>query len=307
MPSKKHDLGSLDVDLMLLFDAVMTEGNLTKAARRLGLAQPTVSNGLARLRSIFADELFERTGHGVRPTPRARQLAEPIRTAIGLLTVASTPNSQFSPAAIRRTFNLEMRPEIERLIAPGLIELVAANAAGARIFIRGNRNGSDGRDLRNGDPDLAIDAVLPGKENERHEQVLEDIYVVVARKGHPNINEQLTLTSYGQLNHLVLALPGAGDKSPITIALEQNGLRRQIPFAVSDTSLIPELLLSTDLVATIGRRLALQYASQHDLKIRQLPLPMPTIRYYQIWHSRYDLDPEHQWLRSQIQIVTAQI
>lgn len=297
MAGKKYELGSLDVDLMRVFDAVMTDGNLTKAARRLGIAQPTVSNGLARLRLIFADELFQRTGHGVVPTARARQLAQPIRTAIAALSSATKSTDKFDPSAVNRTFIVELRPDLERLVATTLIQRVAAIAPAARVEIHSGRGE---RQLRFGEPELAVDTEMPVHEDQRCELLLEDVLAVLARKDHPRIGEKLSAADYCELSHVVLASPNPTDRSPVTLALAQSSLRQKIPFAVSDTAAILDLVKSTDLVATIGRRLACRFASRHDLTVYAMPLPLPALRYYQVWHRHFDDDAEHAWLRGLI-------
>jgi DNA-binding transcriptional LysR family regulator len=300
MSNLKSELGSLDLDLLLVFDAVMTDASLSKAAKRLGMAQPTVSNSLARLRVIFGDPLFERTGHGVRPTARALELVDPFGIAISALKLAVSKPSEFTPASIDRTFILEVRSDLECLIAQPLIEQMRSQAPRASCYITGGRVGRVDRDLSHGDPELAIDTELSSSQGVQCQILLEDERAVIARPQHPGIAGQLTAEVYAKLEHIVIARSGPDDKSSLAMALERNGYRRNVRCAVTDTSAIPHLVRSSDLVATMNRRLAREFARRYDLEIFDLPISLPAIRFHLIWHRRYDGDAGHRWLRSLI-------
>ena len=211
MPAK-DDLGSLDLNLMLVFDAIMTDGSLSKAAKRLDLAQPTVSNSLARLRQIFGDPLFERTGHGVRPTARAIELVDPISIAINALSCAASAPSEFDSASIDRTFVLEVKSDLECLLAQPLVEAMRSQAPRARIYITGGRVGRVERDLRHGNPEMAIDTEPFSGQCIRNEVLLEEQRAVLARKQHPVIAGQLTADVYTKLEHVIVARSGPNDK-----------------------------------------------------------------------------------------------
>jgi DNA-binding transcriptional LysR family regulator len=292
-------LRTLDLNLLLVFDAVYAERSISKAALRLHLSQPTVSNALARLRERLSDPLFERRGSGMAPTSRAKTLAEPIRQALAILEGGLRGNDDFDYAQAQREFVVAVEDYGETVVLPRFIDWLGKAAPGIRIRIRPEPGTALQAELREGAVDFALDYFTVQDPSFRNTCVLTENLLTLSRRDHPQVGERLSLEQYLSLRHVVLAHRG-NSRPMIDLALAKRGLTRHIAVTVPHFLSMPVLVQNSDLVATLPRRMALLYADHFRLKSHVVPLRIPQFPVYLLWHAHVDADPGHRWLREHL-------
>lgn len=293
------NLDAVDLNLLVTFDAVMQERNLTRAGRRLGLSQPATSHALARLRIMLEDELFVRTPDGMQPTDRAQQMAQPVHDALRTLRLAIAPHS-FDPATSNRGFTLAMNNYAARAVAPSLVHLVAEAAPHVRLEIR-PVGSNDLMDLLDGDGlDLALSTLLDSGERFKCVGVMRDDFVAVLDRKHPAANgHALSPQQIAEIPHIAISSKG-DDTVFVDEALDQLGLSRKITARVPFLS-IALMLVGSERLTVIPRRVAIDLASICPLVVRELPFPTPRVDLSMIWHRRVDKNEAHRWLRGIVQ------
>ena len=285
---------AIDLNLLVVFDAVMQERNVTRAGRRLGLSQPAMSHALARLRHMLKDDLFVRSPKGMIPTPRAEQLTLPVRAALDGLQHSLEP-TRFDPTTARRTFRIA----IDNYAAFVLVGPIASRikiAPGVTLEFRPSGTLDLPDLLDRGEIDLAIGPFAEQGERFSRQPLLQDEFVVVLRKNHPAaIDGKLSVKKFAALPHLDFSSVGYATDF-IDRALAQRKLKRRIglraPFLSGE-----QTLLSTDMIAIVRRRVAAQMVRNRPLAICALPHPSPIVETAMIWLRRFDNQAAHHWLR----------
>jgi DNA-binding transcriptional LysR family regulator len=293
------NLRTLDLNLLLVFDAVYGERSISKAAHKLHLSQPTVSNALARLRERLADPLFERSAQGMRPTPLAKRLAEPIRQALTTLERGLRGDEQFDYAQADREFVIAVEDYGETVILPGFIRWLAQAAPGLRIRIRAEPAAQLKAELREGTVDLALDYFALPEAAYRNKCVMTETLMSLSRRDHPGVGERLTLEQYLALRHVVLGGP-PNARPMIDLALAKRGLQRRIAVTVPHFISMPLMVQSTDMVCTLPRRMAQICADHYRLRAHAVPLRTPQFPVYLLWHESLESDAGHQWFRQHL-------
>ncbi len=293
------NLRALDLNLLPIFEAIYAERSISRAARRLNLSQPTVSNALARLRTRLGDPLFERGAQGMVPTPRAKALADPVRQALAGLERGLRAGDGFDVAGSEREFVIAVEDYGETVLLPRLADALAHRAPGIRITIRPEPSARLLEAMRDGAVDLALDYFAPDDPRFRADCVLTDSLVTLSRRGHPMIGGRLGLDTYLSLRHVVL-MPRADSRPMIDLALAKRGRQRRIAVTVPHFMSMPLLIQDSDLVCTLPRRMAQCYADHFELQTHPLPLRVPDFPIYLIWHESAQSDAGHQWLRRQL-------
>ena len=293
------NLRSLDLNLLLVFDAIYGERSISRAAAKLHLSQPTVSNALARLRERLQDPLFERSAQGMLPPPRARKLAEPIRQALNTLEHGLRDDEEFDFARSEREFVIAVEDYGESVILPGFIRWLADVAPNLRMRIRAESSAQLAVELREGTVDLALDYFTLPDANYRHACVLTETLLSLSRRDHPLLGERMNLEQYLALRHVMLAAP-ANARPMIDLALAKRGLQRRIAMRVPHFISMPLMVLASDMICTLPRRMATLYADHFKLRAHAVPLRMPQFPVYLIWHQRLDADAGHQWFRTHL-------
>ncbi len=299
MGSEPHmNWGSIDLNLLIVFDAVMQERNLTRAGRRLGLSQPATSHALGRLRTMLHDDLFVRTPEGMQPTPRAQQMAEPVRDALRVLSVTLEPGA-FDPAQSARGFTLAMNNYAARAIAPALVHHVAEAAPLVTLDIR-PLGAADVLDLLDAEGvDLALSMLVDGGERFKCVRVMDDDYVAVLDRQHPYACDAgLSFERLAASPHIAISSTG-DDTSFIDEALEAHGLARRVAARVPFLSIVL-MLVGSDRIAVMSRRVATSLCKVCPVVMKELPFASPRIVLSMIWHRRVDNHPAHRWLRDMI-------
>ncbi|MCC2596170.1 LysR family transcriptional regulator [Pusillimonas sp. MFBS29] len=290
------NLQSLDLNLLRVFDAIYIERSISRAAIRLNLSQPAVSNALSRLRERIGDPLFERTAEGMAPTPRAKTIAEPIQRALDLLREGLSQRSGFDFSESKRTFELAVEDYGENVILPRFLKWLHEVAPGIRIVIR-PQPGIQAKDaLRRGSVDLALGFFVPGTEDFHHHCVMTDTLLTLARQDHPAILERLTLETFLSVKHVAL-IPRTKSMPMIDLALAKRDLQRDIVVQVPHFQSMPVIVRNTDLLGTLPKRMAVLYADHFGLQPYQPPVRTPDFPVYLIWHQSADDDIAHRWLR----------
>ena len=289
--------GAFDLNLLIVFDAVMQERSVTRAGSRIGLSQPAMSHALNRLRHMLKDELFVRTPSGMVPTPRAELLAQPLRNALNEMQLALEP-SAFDPAASDRRFAVAMNNYAAVVIAPPLVATVLAAAPALRLDLRPSGTLDVLERLDRGDLDLAICGVDEHGERFVAEGLLEDDFVMVMRRGHPSARPGVSAEEFATLRHLEIS-SAHEDTSFIDAWLADRGLMRQVALRTPYLSAAP-ILAQSDMAVTLSRRIAQDFVRNHPLQICEPPYPSPRLRTMMVWHRRLDRQPAHQWLRKSV-------
>ena len=300
------NLRSMDLNLLLVFDAIYAERSISKAALRLNLSQPAVSNALARLREAINDPLFMREGNGMVPSARAKLLRDPIRQALELLERGFRSNEGFDFASSKRQFVIAVEDYGETVVMPRIIDWVTEAAPGVHLTIRPEPSSEIQRELREGLVDLALD-YFPLQEKGFHNKcVLTEGLVSFARMDHPQIGEQLSLETFLRLSHIVIA-PRRKSQPMIELALAKRGLQRQIALTVPHFLSMPALVQNSNLLCTMPRRMAYIYADHFRLRTYKVPIRTPDFPIYLIWHESLDTDSGHAWLRNHMMALCANL
>ncbi len=290
------NLRSIDLNLIPVFDAIFTEGNLTRAADRLAMSQPAMSNALARLRAAVDDPLFIRTARGMIPTPRARQMAGQIRQALNLIQTTLERNTDFDFALSDRTFSIAVEDYGEAVITPPLMDWLSRVAPAIQMKIWPGRSRAVREELKSGAVDLAVDYFRLDGQGFSSTHLMTDELVSMVRKDHPLIGETLNLEQYVTLPHVVLA-----QNAPmVDRELAKRGLTRKRALQVPHFISMPLIVKSTDFICTLPRRMASVYMEHFPVKMMASPIVFPKIPIYLVWSEAVGSDPGHAWLRDSL-------
>jgi DNA-binding transcriptional LysR family regulator len=298
-------LAALDLNLLVVFDAIMRERSVTRAGQRLGLSQPAMSHALTRLRHMLKDELFIRSPTGMTPTPRAQQLATPIRIALDGLQQSLEPD-QFDPSKATMTFRIA----VDNYAAMVLVAPIAANVArvapGVRLDFRPSGTLDVLEQLDRSELHLAMGPSAAQGERFSRRRLLQDQFVVVHRKGHPAAKaREFSTETLAALPQLEISSAQFGpDFAESGLAKSKPGLRpaMRAPFLSASG-----ILATSDLVAVLPLNVAKNMTRSHHLVYRQLSRPPKPIEAAMIWLRRLDNQPAHAWLRDVIGRVTSDL
>jgi DNA-binding transcriptional LysR family regulator len=291
-------MDSVDMNLLAALDALLAEGSVTGAARRLGLSSSAMSRTLARLRSATGDPLLVRAGRGLVPTPRATELRDRVRQLTGdVRTVLSPHAGHLDVASLERTFTIRAGEGfMERFSAP-LVAAVTEAAPHVRLRFAPKPD-KDALPLRDGHIDLEIGVLGASAPEVRTRFVFRDSFIGAARIGHPLLEGPMTPERYAACRHVVASRRGkfAG---PVDEALEALGLKREVVAIVPGVPDAIRIARETDLVALVPRS-GLADWTWPSLVGFDLPVRTPPITISAMWHPRMDADPAHGWLRDTV-------
>jgi DNA-binding transcriptional LysR family regulator len=293
------NLRTLDLNLLLIFDAVYNERSISKAALKLHLSQPTVSNALGRLRERLQDPLFERSSQGMTPTVRAKTLAEPIRQALDVLERGLRGDDAFDFFNSDREFVIAAEDYGETIIFPRFVDWLSKAAPRIRIRIRPEPAAQLRGELRDCAVDFALDYFVLQDAAYRNKCVLMETLLSLSRQDHPVVAERLSLENYLALGHVALA-PRTTAMPMIDLALSKRGLQRHIAVTVPHFLSMPMMVQTSDMICTLPRRMAHLYADHFRLKSHAVPLRSPRFPVYLIWHESAEVDAAHQWFRNHL-------
>jgi DNA-binding transcriptional LysR family regulator len=298
--SKIMELRRIDLNLLVILDALLDHGSITRVAETLELSQPTVSAALGKLRTVLNDELFVRSQSGMQPTERAMQLREPIQRILRTVRLEVLALARFDPAELNDTITISTSDVGELEFLPGLIDRMSARApkASIRTVIRHPQALADAMD--EGEIDLAIGYFPDLQTAVFKQQVLfsHDI-VCIVRRDHPLYANGLDLNQYRDARHLVVSQESRS-QDVIDQALRELGVVRHVALTISHYVNVPPLISGSDLIATIARPIAYNAGKTYPIALIDAPFAVAPMQIKQIWHRRYHRSPKLIWLRNLI-------
>lgn len=294
----------IDLNLFVVFDAIYTEGGITRASPKLNLTQPAVSHALARLRERFGDPLFVREGRAMVATPTARNLIGPVRRSLRELKIMLGEMDRFDPANTERRFTLGVRDVLEATLLPALMVQVCAAAPRVEIAaVRADRRELEA-ELAAGTLDAAIDVLLPLSERIRRARLELDRLVVVARRQHPRLRARLDLDTYLAQEHVLVSSRRSG-MSIEDMELSRLGRQRRVRLRCQHYFAACRVVSQTDLLLTMPERYARIANRQFGNRVFPLPLKIPGLDAHLYWHANVDTEPANRWLRAQVRSALA--
>lgn len=290
------DLANLDLNLLRVFDAVARERHVTRAAEKLNLSQPAVSNALTRLRAALGDELFLRRPGGVEPTALALSLAGPVAEVLDRLRQTLAVHAPFDPATTERVFTVAFSEYAESVLAPALLEAMGRQAPHALLAIRHADRTNALELLESGEAEMAV-AVLPDPPAlYTRVLLLPEVFVTVMRPDHELATGEMTLERFTSVPHLLHSPNGSRDGA-LDQPLRAAGFPRRLGAVVAHLGAVPEILARTEMVITLSSRLAQKLAAAHGLVLRPCPVEIAHLRLSLVFHRRFEADAGHAWLR----------
>jgi DNA-binding transcriptional LysR family regulator len=298
------NLAGIDLNLLVVFDALMTEQNVTRAGERLGLSQPATSNALSRLRNLMADELFLRTAAGLQPTPKAIALSQQLRPVLAQIQATLLSKPHFHPPTSDRIFAMGMSDYVEFTLLPKLMARIQAIAPHVSLQIRSGDRQKLLSLLDKGEIDLICGFFPEQITWHQSELLFQETYVGVCRRDHPTIGNSISLEEYLAVSHLLVSVKE--DRiGRVDLLLAERNLKRHIALSIPHFLTAPFILAQTDLIATLAKRIALEFAENQYLKTLPIPLDLPGFSVWMRWHQSTEDDLACQWLRSQIKDIAS--
>jgi DNA-binding transcriptional LysR family regulator len=304
-----HDaLRAIDLNLVLALDALLAERHVTRAAQRLGITQSAASHALARLRDLLGDPLLVRGPKGAMlPTPRATELAPAVHHVLEDLAVVLRGQTGFDPATAKHTFRIGAGDYVQLVMLPRLIARLAKLAPGIDIWLHLFGDWGD-EELAAGTVDVVIGpprrAARPAGSYEK--VLFDETFTCVMREGHPLADARMTLPRYAGANHVLVA-PRGTPGSIVDDVLARAGRSRRVAVAVPNFLVVPFVVASTDLIATMPTRIAAMFSSTVGLVRAAPPIEIEPFQMAMAWHERMHTDVRHRWLREQLLAVAAEV
>lgn len=286
---------SSDLGLLIPLDALLQEGSVTGAARRLGLSTPAMSHALRRIREQLGDPVLVRAGRGMRPTRRAEQLRARVHTVVTEARQLLAPAKPFSPQELDRTFVIRASDYVLTVLGASVDRLLAAQAPRACIrFVPNTRD--DALVLREGGSDAAVGIYGELPPEMRTRRLITDRFVCVVRRDNPGVRKRLTLQRFLDLDHIQVA-PRGRPGGYVDDVLHERGHARRVARAVPYFLTALQLVAHTDYVLTVSERVAARFAPALGLRIMEPPLELRPYALSLVWHPRCDGDASHRFLR----------
>jgi len=289
------NLKNVDLNLLVIFEAIYATSNISRAAERLGMSQPAVSNALARLRELIDDALFVRAPGGVEPTIRARDMIRPVREALGVIGQQLGDNGAIDLPNYKRIFRVILVDALEPIIMPPVVRTLMSEAPNVHIeCIQGDAKFYEG--IAAGTIDLACFAFPIDTTDMIVKPICPVDLVVVSRRDHPAITRPLDRETLQGLTQIALGRELRGLTS-VDKGLMARGMPRRVGYMASKIWSMPPMIERTDLVGILPRRFVEEIAGNFALDIHEMPIEMPEQFVYMMWHANSELDPGHKWLR----------
>jgi DNA-binding transcriptional LysR family regulator len=289
-------LSDVDLNLFVVFDAIYTEGNLTRAGEIIGITQPAVSNSLSRLRSLFDDPLFVRTAEGMVPTPVSQNIIGSVRQALGLIRSSVQESETFDPKNSDKRFRVSMTDLSQAIILPWLFGKLKSDAPIVSVDCYQVHRRDMNIELASGNLDLAIDIPLTPDPQIKQAPLFSHPHVCVVRKDHVIVKDQLDLNTYLSLKHIHIS-SRRGGLGHVDLTLGKMGRKRQIALRTQHYFATPQLVQRTDLVLTVPRIFADFLVNIAPVRYLSLPFEVPNLESYLYWHESTDKDQANQWMR----------
>jgi DNA-binding transcriptional LysR family regulator len=291
-------MAKFDVELLVIFEEIYKTGSITRAAENLGLAQPTVSIALNKLRHHFGDMLFSRTSRGMEPTPHAQSVIDEVRIVTAAMQNVLRRQVVFDPHQRKHEFRICMTDISEIVLLPTLLNYLKREAPTIRVDVF-QISPNTPKQLEDGEVDLAV-GFMPHLEAGFYQQKLFDQnFVCLAAEGHPRIGSVITRKSFLDEGHVLVKSSGTGH-SIVDKVLAGKGIQRKIVLRVPSFLGVARLVAQTDLLVTVPERFGSATAKEEKIRILAPPIKLPNFSVKQHWHERFHSDPANKWLRQVI-------
>ena len=292
-------LSDIDLNLFVVFDAIYTEGNLTRAGEIIGITQPAVSNSLSRLRNLFDDPLFVRTAEGMVPTPMAQNIIGSVRQALGLIRSSVQDSETFNPSVSEKRFRISTNDLSQAILLPRVFKLLKTIATEVAIDCYQVHRRDMGIELASGNLDLAIDVPLTPDPQIKQKLLYSNPYVCVVRQDNQLVDDMLDLETYLKLKHIHIS-SRRGGLGHVDLALGKMGKKREIILRTQNHLVTPQMAATTDFAITVPQIFAEFLSRTVDVKYLKLPFEIPPLEAFLYWHESTDKDQANIWMRDLI-------
>jgi DNA-binding transcriptional LysR family regulator len=295
-----------DLNLLPVFVTLMEERSVTRAAERLGITQPALSNALARLRVLMRDQLFIRERYGIQPTPKALELAPVIAATLEKLDGVILSQQDFVPAKAERLVTVASNSYIEFGLIPAVVARLRDVAPGIKLRMTSYGSELAETGVISGTTEMVFGRIVGAPDNLVVQHLMDDGLACVLRADHPEIGDKLTRAQYERLKHVNVMPPGRL-RAGLYQKLEEAGLKRDVVVSVTHFLAVPELIAVTDYCTLLPRLICHRLARDPRLKVLPTPVDLGTFPIEMAWHVRYRNDPAHRWLRSLVSDVAREV
>lgn len=296
MTIKHRELANIDLNLLVALDALLTERSVTRAAAYLGIGQSAMSSALGRLRKVLGDELLTRIPDGMRLTPRAMALVEPVRAAVRQFQCIVLREDTYDPATVERTFTIAVPGSVEAHLIPRLLAYLGREAPGVRLNLRALDYATVQDELDADRIDLGIGIITEGQAHHKLRTLYRFGYLCLFNPELLGVAAPLSLDDYLKFPHIMTSMTGA-DRGVVDVALEAIGKERRLAATTPRFTTVAFHVKSAPVITTMVDELALSFAAQLGLATSPVPVPLDEFTISMVWHSSYDHDPAHRWLR----------
>lgn len=283
--------------MLSALEVLLTERSVSRAARRMGLSQPAMSNALARMRIAFDDPLMERSREGLVLTPRAESLLAQLKVLVPQLDLLGRPDG-FAPSEATTVFHIAITDHASLLLMPDVLEQVHQEAPRVRLITSTLRSRqSEGDELEAGGFDLRVGWMKTLPPHWRSRKLMDERLVVIGRRSNPALQGPLTLERFLELDHLALAADRPMFQNIVDSTLARQGLERRITASISHFTLLPFLIAKSSAIAMFPERLAQAFSRLTDIVVLEPPIAFDPFNISMAWHPRVQQDAAHRWLR----------
>lgn len=297
MKDTHRDVERLDLNLLLVFDALLRESSVTRAGTALGLTQSAVSHSLTRLRAYFDDPLFVKSHRGVAPTAKGEALAPVILDVMSTIRNQVLSESRFDPLHARRTFKFCLSDMGELVFLPTLVFMLKDAAPHCRINTVQVLPSQLATVLGTGEADLALGSVLNETDGLYQEDLFSHTFVCIVSIKNRSVGKTITLEQYESMPHIAVTLTGQ-HKTPYDRAVDDAGVKRDLRVLTPHFLFIPLLLdQHPEFIATVPRELGSAFSHHGIVRMIEPPVSLPTFMLRQYWHPRFHHDRANRWLR----------
>jgi len=288
-----------DLNLLPVFVALMEERSVTRAAERLGITQPALSNALTRLREMLQDPLFIRERYGMQPTQKAQELVPVIAAALANLDEVILGQQDFNPAKAKQLITLAPNSYLEFVLVPAIVERLRKQAPGIKLRLLPFGTDLAETGVISGETAMVLGRVADPPDNLVVQHLQDETLACIVRADHPLIGKKISRKQYEQLKHVNILPPGRL-RVGLFQALERQGLKRDVAVSVAHFLAIPEVIAVTDYCATLPSLFCRHLANDPRVKVLPAPVDLGSFPVEMGWHVRYRNDPAHRWLRALI-------
>jgi len=295
------NIRSFDMNLLRAFDALMRERNVSRAAERMALTQPAMSNALNRLRNTLNDPVLVRTSRGMQPTPKALSLEKPIRMALAAIDQSLAPEPEFDPSSSEQTFHIATTDYVELVLLPRLMKHLKQVAPSIKVEIHALGHDIPEAQLEEGEYDFVL-ARFPELPNRLlSEYWRSETLVCLVRSDHPDFGDEISEQEFLQSNQIWVS--GGQRSGMVDQWLKENDLKRNVTLTTPNFLMAPIIVAQSDLLVVIPYEVARQYVDKLPLKIMKLPMELGSFDLDIVWHPFHSGTSAHEWFRQQLMLL----